>query len=148
MSKKIIDIKIAEKQTEIEKALKIREEVFIKGQSVSPKREIDGLDKTSEHAIVYLNKKPIGTARIRILDSKIKLERIAILEEARGEGLGICLMDFLIKYCKNKKTKEIYMHAQYYLLDFYSKFGFKQRGDIFLDAGIKHVEMFMKTEAS
>ena len=74
----MIDLRIAEKQIEIEKALKIREEVFIKGQGVSPKREIDGLDKTSEHAIVYLNKKPTGTARIRILDSKIKLERILL----------------------------------------------------------------------
>jgi len=139
----MLEIHIAKNQTEIDEALKIRKEVFIKGQNVPLDRERDGLDNSSEHAILYHNNKPTGTARIRYYDNKMKLERIAILDEARGKGLGIKLMEFLVQYGKQKNVKEINMHAQYYLLNFYSKFGFKQRGDIFYDANMKHIEMFL-----
>ncbi len=139
----MLEIHIAKNQTEIDEALKIREEVFVKGQNISIDREKDGLDTSSEHAILYYNNKPAGTARIRYVDNKMKLERIAILDEVRGKGLGIKLMKFLVQYGKEKRVKEIYMHAQYYLLNFYAKFGFKQRGDIFYDTDIKHIEMFL-----
>jgi len=140
----MIQIIITTDKAEIDKALKIREEVFVKGQNVSKELEIDGLDDSSEHVLLYYNNKPTGTARIRYNDNKMRLERIAILDLARGKGLGIKLMEYLVKYAKEKKVKEIYMHAQYYLLDFYSKFGFKPRGDIFYEANIKHVEMYLE----
>jgi len=38
--------------------------------------------------------------------------------------LGKALMDYLIKYCKLRKAKGITLDAQYYLKDYYKKFGF------------------------
>ena len=35
------------------------------------------------------------------------------------------------------------MQAQYYLVEYYSKFGFKTRGETFYDANIKHIAMFL-----
>ena len=88
------------------------------------------------------NEKPAGTARIRYRDNKMKLERLAILDKYRGKGFGVKFMQFLINYGEEKKVDEIYMHAQYYLLEFYKKLGFEQRGEIFYDAEIEHIEMF------
>ena len=126
---------------ELKKVLEIRTEVFVKGQNVSETLEIDGEDDKATHIIVLLNNKPIGCARIRFLNNKAKLERIAILESYRGKRYGKELVQFLIKFCLDKKVKEIYMHAQYYLKKFYSNLGFKEQGEIFEEAGIKHVEM-------
>ena len=53
-------------------------------------------------------------------------------------------MNYLIKYCKSKNVNEIYFHSQYHAKDFYKKCGFKERGKIFSEARIKHIEMFMK----
>ena len=44
---------------------------------------------------------------------------------------------------KSKKYNEICLHSQTYISDFYKKCGFKTRGEIFLEADIEHVEMYM-----
>jgi GNAT superfamily N-acetyltransferase len=41
----------------------------------------------------------------------MKLERVAILDEARGRGLGVKLMEFLVQYGKQKDVNEMNMHA-------------------------------------
>ena len=53
-------------------------------------------------------------------------------------------MGYLINYCKKKKVNEIVLHSQCYIEDFYKKCGFKTRGKTFMDAGIKHIEMYIK----
>ena len=35
----------------------------------------------------------------------------------------------------------IYFHAQTYIIDLYKKIGFKEKGEEFLEAGIKHILM-------
>ncbi|RLI62298.1 MAG: GNAT family N-acetyltransferase, partial [Candidatus Asgardarchaeum californiense] len=49
-----------------------------------------------------------------------------------------------VNYCKNKGYSEICLHSQTYIIDFYKKCGFKPRGKTFLEAGIKHIEMYMQ----
>lgn len=127
-------------KNELDEIFRIRKEVFVKGQNVPKELEIDGEDDKATHIIVLLNNKAIGCARIRFVDNKCKLERIAILNEYQGKGYGKKLVQFLIKFCMSKK-KKIYMYAQYYLKDFYSDLGFKEKGEIFEEAGIKHIEM-------
>ncbi len=63
----MIGIHITKNQIGINEALKIREEVFINEQNVSQYAKRDGLDNSSEHAIVYYNSKPVGIARIIIM---------------------------------------------------------------------------------
>ena len=72
---------------DIQTCLEIRRKVFIEGQQVSEIREREG-DEESEHYLLLLNNIPTGAARIRYLENKAKIERVAILDEARGLGLG------------------------------------------------------------
>ena len=141
---KNMKIRLAKNKKELEDIFRIREIVFIKGQRVPRKRERDEFDKSAKHVIVFYNKKPIGCARVRFVHKKAKLERIALLKEYRNKGLGKMIMDYLINYCRKKKSKEIVLNSQYYIKDFYRKCGFKTRGKIFMDAGIKHIEMYLK----
>jgi ElaA protein len=39
---------------------------------------------------------------------------------------------------------DIRIGAQLYLKDFYSSFGFREEGEIYLEDGIPHVEMLLK----
>lgn len=94
--------------------------------------------------LLHYNNKPAGTARIRYTEKGMKLERIAVLPESRRKGIGTALMHFLVDYSRNSGVKPVMMHAQYYLLGFYQRFGFKPRGPIFIDAGIRHIEMVLE----
>lgn len=139
-----VKIRIARTGKDIGAALKIRHTVFVIGQSVPQLLEIDGFDSRAKHVLVLYRNKPAGCARIRFLGKKARLERIGVLERYRGKGLGLLLTKYLVAYCKRKKVREIAMHAQYHLRDFYGKLGFRPRGKTFMEAGIRHVEMRMK----
>ena len=139
-----IKIRIAENRSELKKIFKIRETVFAKEQKVPRNIESDKFDKTSKHVIVNYGDKSIGCARVRFVNGNAKLERIAVLKSFRGKGIGKIMMNYLINYCKKKKSKGVYMNAQYYLKDYYKKFGFKPKGNTFMEAGIKHIKMHLK----
>ena len=141
---KHIKIKIAENEKEIKQIFKIREIVFAKEQRVPRSIESDKFDKTSKHVIVNYKGKPIGCARVRFVNGNAKLERIAVLKSSRGKGIGKSIMNYLVNYCKDKRAKGVYMNAQYYLKDYYKKFGFKPKGKPFMEAGITHIKMHLK----
>ena len=136
-----IEIKLAENKKELNQIFRIREIVFIKEQNVPKGIEMDEFDTTSKHFIVLHNTKPIGCARIRFTNKKAKLERIAILKKYRGKGFGKILMDYLIDYYEDNDATDIFMNSQFYLKDYYKKFGFEPRGKTFMEASIKHIEM-------
>ena len=140
----ILEIRLIRNDEEYRETLNVRTFVFITEQKVPKSIEFDELDKESVHIIVKLEKKTIGCARIRFINGKMKLERIAILKEHRNKGFGKRLMQYLISYCEVRKATEIVIHAQYYLMRFYEALGFDSRGETFFEAGIKHIEMYRK----
>ena len=141
-----IKIRIAENRSELKKIFKIRETVFAKEQKVPRNIESDKFDKTSKHVIVNYKGKPIGCARVRFVNGNAKLERIAVLKSSRGKGIGKSIMNYLVNYCKDKRAKGVYMNAQYYLKDYYSKLGFITKGKPFFEAKLKHIKMVFKGE--
>ncbi len=140
-----IVIKKAETGSELAQVFNIREIVFIKGQNVPEKRDRDEYDVTANHFLLLIENKPIGCARVRFYRkgfAKIaKIERVAILDAYQKTGLGKMLMDYLINFCKKQGAKEIDLHSQLHAKDFYIKCGFKQYGQVFMDAGIEHIAM-------
>lgn len=140
--KNSLEIRVIQSEEDYNEILNVRNVVFVQEQKVPPKIEFDGLDKKSTHVIVKLNNTTVGCARIRSIDGKMKLERIAILKQYRGKGLGKKLIDFLLFYHKQVGAKEIVIHAQYRLKGFYERIGFKTRGKEFDEANIKHIAMY------
>jgi len=139
-----IIVRCVEGQAELNRAFKIRETVFINEQKVSREEEMDEFDETATHVIAYYNDEVAGCARIRFLGNRSKLERIAVLPKFRKRGVGKKIVEFLVDYSKKKCATEAIMNAQIYANDFYVKCGFKPRGEEFMEAGIRHVEMYMK----
>src|SRR3989338_1137517 len=139
--------RLTRNRKELKDVFKIRDAVFGKEQKVPRNIDYDELDKCSKHVILLYKNKPIGCARVRLIKNKAKLERIAVIKKYRGRGFGKIIMKYLIWYCKNRKVKEIYFHSQYYIKDFYRRFGFKTRGKPFMEAGIMHIEMYQKLKS-
>ena len=138
-----VEIRLIKSKKELNDILKIREAVFIKEQKVERHIERDGFDNLAKHIILLYKNKPIGCARVRFIDKKAKLERIAVLKDYRSMGFGGIITKFLVEFCKDRNVKEIMMNSQYYLKNFYRKFGFKPRGRPFMEAGIRHIEIYL-----
>jgi predicted GNAT family N-acyltransferase len=120
----------------------VRYQVFQVEQEVSPAMEIDGRDETAIHLLAWWEGKPVGTARIRLLSDQLaKIERVAVLSNYRGQGIGKRIMEAAIVFLTTKNVTEIKVNAQLYAKTFYQKLGFEQRGEAFDEAGIPHVEM-------
>jgi predicted GNAT family N-acyltransferase len=138
-------VKKVSETTDIQICLAIRRQVFVEGQNVPINEEVDGLDPTSEHYLLYLNQLPAGTARVRYIDDYAKIERVAILDDYQGQGLGHVLMNFIIENIKqNPQVQKTKLSAQTYAIPFYEKLGFIVYSDEYLDAGISHKDMQLK----
>ena len=138
-------IKVAELPQEFPAIQAIRIAVFQEEQGVDAALEFDGKDAISEHLIAYLNDEVVGTARIRYLDDKTaKIERLAVLSTARGQGIGKKIMENALEVIANKNIPEVVIHAQEYVKDLYKKLDFVEEGEIFEEASISHVKMRKK----
>ncbi|MHC5726156.1 MAG: GNAT family N-acetyltransferase [Nostoc sp.] len=142
-------IKVAELPQDFPAIQAIRIAVFQEEQGVDAALEFDGKDAISEHLIAYLNDEVVGTARIRYLDDKTaKIERLAVLSTARGQGIGKKIMENALEVIANKNIPEVMIHAQEYVKDLYKKLDFVEEGEIFEEASIPHVKMRKKLSQS
>ncbi|AFZ35155.1 GCN5-related N-acetyltransferase [Stanieria cyanosphaera PCC 7437] len=140
-----IEIKIVDYQKKMQEIKTIRTQVFQVEQGVAEELEFDGLDEKSQHLIAYLNQQPVGTTRIRTIDEQtVKIERLAVLSEARGQGIGKKLMEKALEIVSNDNYQAVIIHAQEYIKELYLKLGFEQVGKTFQEAGIAHIKMIKK----
>jgi predicted GNAT family N-acyltransferase len=121
-----------------EHASRIRRVVFIDEQQVPQEEEWDGLDSQCLHFLAMLKGEPVGTARL-LPDGHIG--RVAVLEHARGLGIGYQLMEAAIQAARDAGHARAVLSAQLHALAFYEQLGFVAHGDVFMDAGIPHREM-------
>ena len=120
----------------------IREQVFVEEQHVPPDLEIDEHEDEATHFIALVDARPAGTARLRWKDRHTaKAERVAVLKEYRGYGIGKALMCALEQEAKRRQATSVELHAQTHARLFYEHLGYRAYGDVFLDAGIEHIAM-------
>ena len=120
----------------------IRYQVFQLEQRVSAELEFDGQDEAATHWLAYWNGEPVGTTRVRSLTPTVaKIERVAVLREFRGLGIGKHLMLAVLAGLVEAGVTEARIHAQTAVQDFYQALGFEPEGEIFAEAGIPHVKM-------
>lgn len=118
----------------------VREQVFIQEQQIDPEIEFDGLDTQAVHVLVVDGEQPLGTGRIL---ANGHIGRIAIIQVARGQGLGVKVVRALVEYAKQQGYPKVDLGAQTHAVDFYRKLGFTPYGDEFMEANIPHQAMEM-----
>jgi predicted GNAT family N-acyltransferase/uncharacterized RDD family membrane protein YckC len=125
----------------------VRSIVFVGEQRCPIDEEFDGLDASAVEVLGEEAGEPVATGRIRNVDGWAKLERIAVLQPARGHALGHQLVEFMLEVARQRGFRNFKMHAQAYLVEFYRQHGFEPRGEMFREAGIDHYLM-VKGDAS
>lgn len=137
-------IKSTDWTTDREALINIREKVFIQEQKVSLDDEWDNKDEAATHFLALLeNGEAIACARVLWEDNYFHIGRVAVLAEYRNQTIGRQLMQYILLWCKQQKLDfKIYLHAQTSRISFYEYLGFMAKGDVFMDAGIEHIEMW------
>ncbi len=137
------DVRTVPGEGTIADAHAVRRAVFIDGQDVSEAEEMDGRDADAFHVVVSDRKddRPVGTTRLREVDGHAKVERVAVREAYRGEGLGRKLMGIVEGRARRDGKDEVVLHAQTGVEGFYRALGYETVSDVFSEAAIPHVEM-------
>lgn len=136
-------VKHVETKQELEAAYLVRKQVFVNEQGVPVELEIDEHEQDSEHFVAYDgDQNPIGAGRLRPLnESEGKVERIAVINRARGTGVGFAIMMKIEALARKKGLKTLLLHAQDHAEAFYSRLGYETISEPFEEAGIMHVKM-------
>ncbi len=117
-------------------ASRIRLEVFVQEQQVPLEEELDPKDAQCLHAIAYDTAgQAVGTGRL-LPDGHVG--RMAVRRSWRGSGVGSLLLNALVDAARRRGDAEVVLAAQMQARPFYTRHGFVEEGDTFMDAGIEH----------
>jgi predicted GNAT family N-acyltransferase len=76
----------------------------------------------------------------------LKLRQMAVQNNLQGKGIGASLMNFAETVARDKGYKKLMMHARNTAIGFYEKFGYKVKGDEFIEVNVPHHVMEKKIE--
>lgn len=137
-----ISSKIVKAPDNLDGAFEVRRKVFQEEQGIDGTLDFDGKDESSIHIVVYEDDKPVGTGRIRELEKgNAKIERVAVLSEMRGQGIGKLILEQMHTYLISNNFNSVILDSQYHAKKFYEKLGYSQKGEIFEEVGIPHIVM-------
>jgi YbgC/YbaW family acyl-CoA thioester hydrolase len=121
----------------------IRQQVFVEEQKIPAHMEWDEADAHCVHAVAY-NRFGVPLATGRLLEhvpGVVKIGRMAVLRTMRGGKVGRAVLDALMRAGRERGFREAMLHAQLSAAPFYTRAGFSERGTVFEEAGIPHIEM-------
>ena len=139
----MIEVRVASTPAELATCLRLRWTVFVEEQGVRPSDELDGRDQTDAvHAIAALDGVPCGAGRFIFVEAGVaKIQRMAVVDDARGHGIGRALLGFLENEARRRGATKLTLDAQVHARAFYEKAGYRAHGKQFDDAGIPHMAM-------
>ncbi len=154
MSPATVSVRRVESQRDLELCKSLRWTVFVEEQNVPPSLEHDEHDRLPSagelrapvHALAILledgREIPCGAGRfIWKSETLVKLQRMAVIDDARGQGIGRALLTFLEGEARKSGATAFTLGAQLTARGFYEKAGYAATSGEFLDAGIPHVTM-------
>lgn len=123
-------------------ARKIRISVFVEEQGISINDELDNLDKESWHFVSFIDGSPVSTARTYLKNkTTLHIGRVATIKDQRGKNYSKDIFTNIEKFALNNGFDNLFLSSQLSAQGFYQKLGYEPRGDVFLDAGIEHIDM-------
>ena len=117
----------------------LRSQVFVVEQDC-PYLDLDGRDSepSARHLWVEADGVPVSTLRVLEDGTAVRVGRVATAESARGRGLAARLVRAALDLAGER---DVVLHAQSHLADWYAGFGFVPDGRGFVEDGIPHTPM-------
>lgn len=121
--------------------LTLRSEAFVTEQKCIY-NDPDSQDRESFHMIGTGNSHMIAYARIFSDEHGTwHIGRVLVSSAFRSQGISSKLMNECFQFVEEQKGTIIQLSAQAYLEGYYQSFGFKTKGNLYLEDGIPHLNM-------
>ncbi|MFP3990747.1 GNAT family N-acetyltransferase [Streptomyces sp. E11-3] len=148
MTRPSYEVRVAGSPADREACFTVRKAVFVVEQRVPEDLEYDAYDsdESTAHVLAVGQDGPLGAGRLLVGPEGYgpetgKLGRLAVLESARGLGVGIALVRAIETEAARRGCAEVVLYAQTSALGFYERLGYEAYGPEFTDAGIPHRAM-------
>ncbi len=131
---------------ELYQIMRLRSEVFVVEQNCVF-LDADNKDQQCLHFMGWIENNLAAYTRLAppgYIYNEPSIGRVVTAPAYRKNKIGYALMEKSIEQCRKYfGANAIKIGAQYYLKKFYTSFGFKQTGDIYLEDGIEHIYMLL-----
>jgi predicted GNAT family N-acyltransferase len=134
-------VRLAADKADRAAAYAVRHEVFVAGQGVPFDLERDDLDDSAAHVVAVVDGRVVGAGRLVIDEETGVLGRLAVLDAARGTGLGVALVGLIEATARDRGCRSVELHAQVPVRGFYEQLGYTAAGAEYEEAGIPHITM-------
>lgn len=129
---------------EVYEILKSRYEIFTVEKGMSCK-DIDGRDYDALHCILTNGGRLAAYLRAIPEPSGYRIGRVITLTHGVGNG-RVLIQKSIEALQKEYDAPTVYVHAQHDAVGFYEKCGFCTAGDGFIEEGVLHYPMELKTQ--
>ncbi|HOZ76512.1 MAG TPA: GNAT family N-acetyltransferase [Ferruginibacter sp.] len=128
-----------------EKMVKLRYEIMRKPLGLSFTE--DELNKEKDDILIgaFEEDEIIGCCLLTKVDANCtRLRQMAVQKNRQGMGIGESMMQFAENIARDRGFKKIVMHARETAIGFYERYGYKTKGDEFIEVNIPHRVMEKK----
>jgi len=124
---------------EYEQMVKLRYEVLRKPLGLSFTAEELEKEKNDILLGAFDEDNLIACCILSPIDSQyLRLRQMAVQKKQQGMGIGESMMQFAENLARDKGYKILLMHARESAIGFYEKFGYRKKGDEFMEVNLKH----------
>ncbi|MCW5724468.1 MAG: GNAT family N-acetyltransferase [Maricaulaceae bacterium] len=125
-----VSVRVAHTLDEVVMALTLRGVIYLGEQAAPYHEEYDGNDlAAATHLIARVGGEPAGVLRLRWFADFAKVERAAVLDRFRRNGVMRRLMEEALAHCARRGYCYVLGHAQIGKLDYWRSFGFHRRDE-------------------
>ena len=125
----------------LEAALRLRAEVFVDEQGVTPEGDVDGRDEEAIQLGAYADGRLIGTCRVVVDGARGRFGRLCVHRDHRRRGVAAALLAEAEREARAAGCTSMGMHAQTDALQLYLDAGYTPFGERFDEEGIEHQGM-------
>ncbi len=125
--------------TEYEKMVALRQQILRQPLGLSFSN--DELEKEKNDLLIaaFDDEDMLGCCMLTAQNNQtLRIRQMAVQNNLQGKGIGASLMSFIESLARDKGYKCLMMHARDTAIGFYEKFGYKVKGEQFLEVGIPH----------
>ncbi len=134
-------IRWARGPSDLDGAIALREEVFVREQDVPVEEELDGRDDEALHLVALDGGRVIGTLRLLFDGTTVKVGRVAVERAWRRRGLAAAMLDEAHAEAERRGCTRARLASQVEVVALYQRAGFAVESEEFEEAGIAHVWM-------